>query len=86
MTAFKDRSGESLQALRPGRVKTCRRGGCGESADSQEGFCVGCQRAYEHARTRREAELARTARRLALTNPEWVAVFAQARGRVRANA
>ena len=57
----------------------CRRSGCAEPAVSREGFCDACQRAYEHARIRREAELAHTARQLALANPEWVAVFAHAR-------
>ena len=78
MTACDDRSGELLPAQWGGRGKTCRRGGCGEPAVSREGFCEDCQRAYEHARVRREAELAHTARQLALVNPEWVAVFAHA--------
>jgi hypothetical protein len=46
---------------------------------SPEGFCEACKGAYEHARTAREAELAHTARLLAQANPEWAAVFADAR-------
>jgi len=79
MTACDDRSGELLPARRGGRGKTCRRGGCGESAVSREGFCEDCQRVYEHARVRREAELAHAARLLAQANSEWAAVFSRAR-------
>jgi hypothetical protein len=46
---------------------------------SPEGFCEACKGAYEHARTAREAELAHTARLLAQANPEWAAMFADAR-------
>ncbi len=61
------------------RNATCRQSGCAEAAVTREGFCEACKGAYEHARTAREAELARAARLLGEANPEWAAVFADAR-------
>jgi hypothetical protein len=57
---------------------TCRRGGCAHARVSREGYCPTCQRLYEHARARREAELASTALLLAYANPQWLALFADA--------
>jgi hypothetical protein len=61
------------------RTATCRQSGCAEPAVTREGFCEACKGAYGHARTAREAELAHTASQLARANPEWVAMFADAR-------
>jgi hypothetical protein len=53
----------------------CRRAGCAQDAVSPGGFCAGCQRAYEHARRQRARVLTHSARLLAESNPQLMAVL-----------
>jgi len=73
----------TIRQRRPGavhasRAETCRRGGCAHPRVSREGYCRICQRVYEHACARRDAEVASTALLLAYANPEWISLFADA--------